>query len=172
MGESSGAATFGLLVVSKQAKGLFHRAICQSGSAFNHFAIVNDTFDSSRILAAELNCSTSNSTRMIECLRSRDPNWIVSYSIHRLKDLFLSRLNFGPVVENNHSHEESEYAFLDESPEVSYAQGRAQSVPMIIGIAENEGAFFAASKLQFKNSFQNLILKELQMKNSSTELLL
>jgi len=40
-------------------------------------------------------------------------------------------------------------AWKNESPEVSYAHGRAESVPIIIEIAENEGAFFAAGKVRF-----------------------
>jgi len=50
-----------------------------------------------------------------------------------------------PVAENSHGMEEVEYVFLDECAEVSYAQGRAQNVPKIIGMAENEGTNFAAS---------------------------
>jgi len=74
MRESTGASTVGILVVSKQAIGLFHRVICQSGSAFNPLTLITDTYDNSRQLASDLRCPIDKSRRMIECLRSRDPN--------------------------------------------------------------------------------------------------
>jgi len=146
IGESTRASIVGLVVVSKRANGLFHRAICQKGSAFSHFYLINDTFENSKLLAADLRCPIHNNGtgRMMDCLRSQDPNWIVSNSFNTIKELLISRLNFGPVVENRNGLGNGDYAFLEESPEISYAKREVEKVPMIIRVNQGEGAFFAA----------------------------
>lgn len=79
-GESAGGISVSLLTLSPMAKGLFHRAIIQSGPAIIPF--VNHGLNG-RTLAKKLgqavDCPTSNMEYLVECLRRIDPTVIAPY---------------------------------------------------------------------------------------------
>jgi carboxylesterase type B len=52
-------------------KGLFHRAIAQSGSALNPWSIEKSVGEYSRLLAKDLDCLSSNSSEVLSCLRNK-----------------------------------------------------------------------------------------------------
>ncbi|XP_035711816.1 esterase E4 [Folsomia candida] len=145
VGNSAGAASVGLHMVSPQSKDLFQRAILESGSQFTIWAVQNETYSSSLVVAREMGCHKGgNSAAMVSCLRAKDADWMVGRSIKAWRMLLLSRLPFGPVVESVWTKS----LFLTEAPEVSYRNGRVSRVPMIVGLNKDEGSIFAAG-IQF-----------------------
>ncbi|XP_059179288.1 uncharacterized protein LOC131958336 [Physella acuta] len=76
-GESAGGFSVGLLVVSPLAKGLFKRAIMESGCSLSSPAIERPgslfkVKDFTYRIAAELGCGKRNSSSLLACLKSAD----------------------------------------------------------------------------------------------------
>ncbi|GIY89413.1 neuroligin-4, X-linked [Caerostris darwini] len=94
-GHGHGAACINLLMLSPMAKGLFHRAIMQSGSALCPWAIAKDAISHTQKLAQRLNCSMQDSMMLIECLRKKRVEDIMSVDI--VGPDYLS--TFGPTVD-------------------------------------------------------------------------
>ncbi|XP_037079055.1 acetylcholinesterase-like [Pollicipes pollicipes] len=69
-GESAGGASVSLLVLSPLAKGLFHHAISQSGTAFANFAAGGKAKDFTQKFAEQLSCSVDDVSIMVECIRN------------------------------------------------------------------------------------------------------
>lgn len=140
-------------MVSPQSKDLFQQAILESGSPFANWAVQNETYSSSMVVAREMGChKRGNSAAIVSCLRAKDADWVVGRSIKAWRMLLLSRLPFGPVVESAWTKS----PFLTEAPEVSYRHGRVSRVPMIVGLNKDEGSVFAAGeyfKLEFVHLF-------------------
>lgn len=68
-GESAGSASIQLLVVSPMTKGLYHRAIAQSGAATNFWT--SGPSDGSYKYAEFVNCTSKGVNKIAECLRSK-----------------------------------------------------------------------------------------------------
>lgn len=102
-GNSAGASSVGLLNNSPLARGLFIRAIAQSGSALALWGIHNDTVD----LRAQIkdvmtlyNCDKSSVSYGVECLRGLD--WTVFTSTpEMLAKMFPTNTPFKPCVDSH-----------------------------------------------------------------------
>ncbi|XP_023220492.1 neuroligin-4, X-linked-like [Centruroides sculpturatus] len=70
-GHDYGAACTNFLMISPMARGLFNRAILQSGSALSSWAIANDAISYTHHLANRLACPTKNNVLLVECMRQR-----------------------------------------------------------------------------------------------------
>ena len=66
-----------LLLFFDKYKGLFHRAIAQSGSASCPWALQKSVGEYTRILAEDLNCPTSNSRELLDCMRKTEAEKIM-----------------------------------------------------------------------------------------------
>lgn len=73
-GESAGGASVHLLYLSPLAKGLFHRAISQSGAAGNPWLISPNNYHE---LAQSLNCESNNLDTIVNCINSTTANGIM-----------------------------------------------------------------------------------------------
>lgn len=71
MGESAGSWSVSAHIISPLAKGLFVRAIMQSGSIITPIKSTKEALKDTQLLATELHCSHSNLTEMIDCLRTK-----------------------------------------------------------------------------------------------------
>ncbi|CAL8072147.1 unnamed protein product [Orchesella dallaii] len=145
MGESVGAGSANLHMISPlTSKAVsIHGAILLSGSSFNHWAVMNDTFLNTKLIARRMNCPTSKSDLLVECLRRKDPYMLVGQQLHLWKIPVFSRLLFGPVIESNIDNPN---AFMVQAPEVTYSKPDAiRSIPVISGVNRNEGGAFAAN---------------------------
>lgn len=71
-GESSGSMSVGFHLLSPESKGLFSRAIMQSGSPLGNWALNKDPVRQSKKYAAKFNCSYSSTLAVIACLRKVD----------------------------------------------------------------------------------------------------
>ncbi|GBM59635.1 Neuroligin-4, X-linked [Araneus ventricosus] len=94
-GQGFGAAFVNLLMLSPMAKGLFHRAIMQSGSALSPWAIARDAIAHTLHLARVLDCPAQHNTALVECMRKRDLQEIMNVEI--MTPDYLSA--FGPTVD-------------------------------------------------------------------------
>ena len=68
------AAYVQMLTVSKLSKGLFHRAIVQSGAASNPWGLITmeDSLQKLNAVAKAVNCPAGDSKALVECLRAKD----------------------------------------------------------------------------------------------------
>ena len=66
-----------LLLFVDKCIGLFHRAIAQSGSTGCPWAIQKSVGEYTRILAEDLNCPTSNSRELLDCMRKTEAEKIM-----------------------------------------------------------------------------------------------
>ncbi|CAH1782277.1 unnamed protein product [Owenia fusiformis] len=125
-GESTGSAIVTLLMLSKQANGLFKRAIGQSGSAFNYWAM-NPRGRNRRLqqnLAKNLGCPVYNNS--LDCLRNKRPMGILNST---------SSIRFAPNVDGTFFHDE---------PENILEKGDFEPVDFINGVNRHEGFPFAS----------------------------
>ncbi|KAF8766907.1 Neuroligin-4 like protein [Argiope bruennichi] len=70
-GHGHGAACVNLLMLTPLTKGLFQRAIMQSGSALSPWAIARNSLAYTRQIAKSLKCPIEDSAVLVECLRQR-----------------------------------------------------------------------------------------------------
>ena len=73
-GQGAGAASVIFHLVSPASKGLLHRAIAQSGSAICDWALESKPLDVARQVAATLECPTSSTQQLVDCLRTVSPS--------------------------------------------------------------------------------------------------
>ncbi|OXA59977.1 Venom carboxylesterase-6 [Folsomia candida] len=119
-GESSGAASVHLHMLSPMSKGLFHRAISQTGSSLRRYPNTVNLEDQARSLAKRVGCTEETTTREIaDCLKKVDALKIVE--THRdVQDTLRSDYSvYGPIVEQV----KDEKAFLTEEPETLLKEG-------------------------------------------------
>jgi para-nitrobenzyl esterase len=127
-GESAGAAAVSRLMVSPASKGLFHRAIAQSGGATGRNLELRAAIDSAEKrgsdLAAKLGAATVTELRAISAERILE---VAAPSV-------VGRGNkYGPVVDG---------VLLPESPERMWAGGKQHGVPLIVGSNADDGSVF------------------------------
>lgn len=122
-GNSAGGSSVALHLLSPLTTGLFQRAILESGVEFSPFAILplEKAVEKTKTVANKLLCETGNTTKMVECLRSKD----IADMIYYYKEFP------GPVVDKY---------FLPDTPENLRKQGKAKSVPIIMGFTKHDGS--------------------------------
>ncbi|XP_009978204.1 PREDICTED: bile salt-activated lipase-like, partial [Tauraco erythrolophus] len=72
-GESAGAVSVSLQMLSPKNKGLFKRAISQSGVGLCSWAIQDDPLAWAKKLAEKVGCPTDTTAALANCLRISDP---------------------------------------------------------------------------------------------------
>ncbi|XP_058822042.1 acetylcholinesterase isoform X1 [Topomyia yanbarensis] len=133
-GESAGAVSVSLHLLSALSRDLFQRAILQSGSPTAPWALVSREEATLRALRlAEAVKCPHDATKLsdtVECLRSKDPNVLVD---NEWGTLGICEFPFVPVVDG---------AFLDETPQRSLASGRFKKTDILTGSNTEEGYYF------------------------------
>jgi len=141
-GEDSGAASVTLLAMSPLAKDLFHGAIALSGNALCDQYLQNDPAEASRELATRLECGTETGEDIINCLKRKTQQEIITASQEMFMFWSFPRW-FAPSVDG---------LVLPDTPENLLVQGKFSKVPFIVGQTKDEGAFFYRLTL---NAFNN-----------------
>ncbi|XP_066290519.1 liver carboxylesterase-like isoform X2 [Branchiostoma lanceolatum] len=135
-GESAGGASVCYHVVSPLSKGLFQRAISQSG-----VSQTCDTFskplERAVMLAEELGCDTRDTANMVACLRQKSTDELNSGTLEVLKKLIrqgasLPTQPFSPAIDGH---------FLPAEPAVIFDTGRANAVDYLLGVNNHEFGF-------------------------------
>ncbi|XP_061867947.1 bile salt-activated lipase-like [Colius striatus] len=134
-GESAGATSVSLQMLSPKNKGLFKRAISQSGVGLCSWAIQRDPLSWAKKIGEKVGCPTDNSTVLAECLRISDPKAVtLAYHLQliNLSGPLVHTLALTPVVDGD---------FLPDTPENLFAN--TADIDYIAGVNDMDGHFFA-----------------------------
>ncbi|CAK1586349.1 unnamed protein product [Parnassius mnemosyne] len=139
-GVSAGAASVEYLIVSPMAKGLFHKAILQSGSCLNHWTVNYEIKNFAYQLAEKLGFkgSKDDNVAIHNFLLNTPGNDLVVTAFQVSEEYRAKRLFFGfvPTIEKDFNNGE---AFLTEKPYRLLKQGKFNHVPVIKGFCDKEG---------------------------------
>ncbi|GFW72235.1 neuroligin-1 [Trichonephila clavipes] len=120
------------------SRGLFHRVILQSGSAFSPWALAHETMTFSRGLGRSLGCRASDHSNLIKCLRQRPLS-----DFKRVQIVVPEYLtSFGPMVDGIVIPADPEKLVLYPSPEMK----NAPKIDVLMGFTRVESfSFFTAA---------------------------
>lgn len=158
-GESAGGASVGFHMVSKMSKGLFHKAIMMSGTAYSPWA-VSAVKDWTYRVAKKLGWNGEGGDKACLAVYQKAS----SDAISKLQEPSLTLddrkkyilFPFGPVIEPY----EGEQCFLPKDPKDMLANAWSKDIPLMIGTCSDEGLLFYRSELfswMKKISIQNII---------------
>ncbi|XP_037917727.1 esterase FE4-like [Hermetia illucens] len=142
-GESAGGGSVGYHIFSPLSKGLFHKAILQSGTNFNEWAFGEKevVLERTKKVGELLGCPATdgNWKVFIECLRTKSAKDIASIVKQHFKYDIDPAVVY-PIV----AEPDIEGAFITKSPaDIDIAP--SAEVPIIIGITSEEGAMKSPS---------------------------
>lgn len=169
-GQGSGAVSVHLLMLSPMAKGLFKKAISQSGNALQYTAIQTRPLQAAQRLARKLNCDEvlnkrenatgevtmaqilGNSTLLVECLKSVKAKKIAEVHEEAFGTFRNPLSLFIPTVEKplKFFNDTSETPFLTDHPFTVMLMGRQASIPWILGFNAQEGLKTTGGQLKDK----------------------
>ncbi|KAM7088092.1 LOW QUALITY PROTEIN: bile salt-activated lipase-like [Ciconia maguari] len=138
-GESAGAASVSLQTLSPKNKGLFKRAISQSGVGLCSWAIQKEPLAWAKKLGQKVGCPTDNTTALADCLRVSDPKAVtLAYHLQliHLPSPLVHTLVFAPVIDGD---------FLPDMPENLFAN--TADIDYIAGVNNMDGHIFAGIDL-------------------------
>ncbi|VVC41621.1 Carboxylesterase type B, conserved site,Carboxylesterase, type B,Carboxylesterase type B [Cinara cedri] len=139
-GESAGAVSVGLHLLSPMSKGLFHKAIIESGSPLCRWAVSPPGWAKRRALSMSTiaGCPT-DSKQLADCLRKMPADLLVDLHYNFFEWTIYPAITFMPVVEQFNSKTEQ---FLSRYPLLDFNQ--ESNVPVLIGMNSGEGGLFVA----------------------------
>ncbi|KAH8009645.1 hypothetical protein HPB51_018913 [Rhipicephalus microplus] len=133
-GESAGAVSASMHLLSPLSRDLFSQAILQSGTAIAPWGVHDrhTALQSALRLAETLHCPHDERQleAMLACLREQDPEMIVN---SETGNFGVVEFPFVPVVDG---------AFLDESPQESLAARNFKKTNLLLGSNRDEGTYF------------------------------
>nr|XP_023028102.1 esterase E4-like [Leptinotarsa decemlineata] len=142
-GESAGSSSIHYLLLSPKTKGLFHKAIMQSGSAFNPWARGRrNALD----IAKAMGYKDTDEKIILQKLQNAsirslmDAQYMTDCCLPKTFDAAQVR-PFGPVIEYSHPG-----ALLSEDPEEIMKSGRCHQIPIIMGFNSLEGLFYGFTR--------------------------
>nr|O42275.1 RecName: Full=Acetylcholinesterase; Short=AChE; Flags: Precursor [Electrophorus electricus]AAB86606.1 acetylcholinesterase catalytic subunit precursor [Electrophorus electricus] len=134
-GESAGAASVGMHLLSPDSRPKFTRAILQSGVPNGPWRTVS--FDEARRRAIKLGrlvgCPDGNDTDLIDCLRSKQPQDLIDQEWLVLPFSGLFRFSFVPVIDG---------VVFPDTPEAMLNSGNFKDTQILLGVNQNEGSYF------------------------------
>lgn len=135
-GQSAGSSSVSLLVLSPLAKGLFHRAIMESGVSLSHWAVTSPVAKMTprsifSLISKKLGCDINNDiTQTIACLRWVDARELMNASVN-VENIYPMGAVYGPRVENV-------FSFLPDIPMNLWMQNKSNQVDTIRGYTGDE----------------------------------
>ncbi|KAL4097005.1 hypothetical protein QTP88_021850 [Uroleucon formosanum] len=141
-GGSSGGASTGLHMLSPMSKGLFHKAILQSGAPVCKWAVLPSGIPRKRAhaVATISGCNFNTSEDILQCLKQVPAQYLLDFHTKLFTWKNHPLIIFNPVVENCNTGQE---AFLCHHPIYDFHQ--ESFVPAIVGLNSAEGGLFVAS---------------------------
>ena len=164
-GESAGGWSVSYHLISEQSKGLFHRAIVQSGSLLTSYLYTSaseDFLEQHKTFASHLGCQmTSDRLAISHCLRNKSPAEIMDklfsldgfanfHSVHGIPNPNIWK---GTLVKGRQK------SFFQAEPKDTVLEGRLshpQSVPVMMGFTQDEGLLDTAPLLNDPEKFNLL----------------
>ncbi|XP_033923187.1 bile salt-activated lipase [Melopsittacus undulatus] len=138
-GESAGGVSVSLQMLSPKNKGLFRRAISQSGVGLCSWAIQKNPLTWAKKLGQSVGCPTDNTTALANCLRISNPKSLtLAYHMQliNLSSPVVHTLALTPVIDGD---------FLPDMPENLFAN--AADIDYIAGVNNMDGHMFAGIDL-------------------------
>ncbi|NWT18517.1 ACES Acetylcholinesterase, partial [Vireo altiloquus] len=141
-GESAGAASVGLHLLSGGSRALFRRAVLQSGSPNGPWATVGAAEGRRRAarLGRLVGCggvgaggAVTNETELLGCLRATAPPQLVEHEAAVLPQQGIFRFAFVPVVDGE---------FLADTPEALLGGPGSAEAEVLLGAVQDEGTYF------------------------------
>ncbi|CAG9863042.1 unnamed protein product [Phyllotreta striolata] len=141
-GQSAGAASVFYQIVHKNNKGLFHRAIANSGSPLCSWAVQRNPRKIAFDLGLGVGIRTSSSKELIEKLRRTDVEQLKRAGriimIIYLPQTEREGFPFAPSIEPEHKG-----AFLTKTVYETFQRGDFNKMPVLMGVNSLETLFFA-----------------------------
>uniref|UniRef100_A0A8V0Y9F8 Carboxylic ester hydrolase n=1 Tax=Gallus gallus TaxID=9031 RepID=A0A8V0Y9F8_CHICK len=132
-GESAGGISVSALVLSPLAKGLFHKAISESGTAIRALFTDKPEEEAQRIAAAS-GCEKSSSAALVECLREKTEEEMEQITL-KMPPMFISSAVDG--------------VFFPRSPRQLLSEKAINAVPYIIGVTNCEFGWGLPNMMKF-----------------------
>lgn len=152
-GQSAGAASVHYLMLSPMASGLFHRAICQSGTTLNTWARAEHAKERAFHLGRILGLDTNSTSKLLEYLRTVSPKMLVDAAALTLTQEDAKQnvgIPFLPVIEDSWADSQWEGSmdafreghFITEDPVEIIKRGNYNDVPLLLGYNTHEAMLF------------------------------
>lgn len=132
-GESAGAASVHFQMLTPKSKGLFQRAILQSGTAMCPWALGAAHVEVARHTSQLVNCPSRPGPEMVRCLQEA-PAEELAITLAEYFGWIHRPLLLGPRVDGD---------YLPAEPDVLMKEGTFAKVDIISGITSHEGGLFA-----------------------------
>ncbi|XP_006607974.2 esterase E4-like [Apis dorsata] len=165
-GHGTGASAAFMLALSKLSKNTFSGLIAMSGSILSHFAFDKNPASTAQYIASNNGCPTNNTVEMIRCLQQIPVDKLIQVdsnleTVRSAIQGFISSLSTllgpGPVIEGN---DDGRFLpnFITNTPENTLKIGDFPSVPLLIGVMNNEvgGAIFGDYKTEIENKLRTV----------------
>ena len=167
VGHSAGAMAVQFLMLSPGLEGLFRGAILQSGPAISAYSC-SDRHPAyyTRTLAAALGCDpASNSSEIVNCLKSVEPEDIVKFVriMDQKPDVVKNAPNPWKPIMDGLFLPESESLVTGDPYELLKA-GRVHDIPIIIGHTKDEGLYAVTEAMSRDPEMPDIILREWMFK--------
>ncbi|XP_066292386.1 fatty acyl-CoA hydrolase precursor, medium chain-like [Branchiostoma lanceolatum] len=135
-GESAGGVSVGSQVVSPLGKGLFRRAISQSGT-YNTMKVEQKPLQIATILADEVGCEAKDTALLVDCLRQKTQDEVVQgcERMMKLRSGEWGKYFFATL----------DGTFFPEHPKDLQNQGQANEVDYLLGVNNHEYGFVMPS---------------------------
>ncbi|KAJ8718217.1 hypothetical protein PYW07_006147 [Mythimna separata] len=142
-GESAGAVSTSFMMLSPAAKGLFHKAILQSGSSLAPWALQHDPIGAASNLVRKLGYNTKDPKEIHSILSTKTAEEILK-TISKFEEKFCvaEKDLFVPCIEKSI---EGVDPVVTEYPADIIQSGNYTKVPMIIGYTDKEGIYFVSA---------------------------
>lgn len=141
-GESAGGASVSYHILSPMSKGLFHKAIIQSGSSLASWAFQFKPVHMASLLTKVMQYTTEDPYKIYDIVINKTDAELVTTRVPRPEgNVIISELLYVPCVEDRIDGEEP---FLTELPYNVLTKGDYNKVPVMIGHCNEEGLLFAA----------------------------
>ncbi|XP_055608909.1 acetylcholinesterase-like [Uranotaenia lowii] len=140
-GQSAGGASVHLQYLSEESRKYFHRAISQSGTAFNVWVEQRDYETKARKLAKLLGCTGTSDADVYQTLMTASALEICAQAGECMSMEDVSQLRlfaFTPVIEVEDSIE----PFITEPYHTLLKQPKTADIPIIYGVTSNEALTF------------------------------
>uniref|UniRef100_A0A8C3BA76 Carboxylic ester hydrolase n=1 Tax=Cairina moschata TaxID=8855 RepID=A0A8C3BA76_CAIMO len=140
VGESAGGVSVSALVLSPLAKGLFHKAISESGTAVR-ILFTDEPEEQAQRIAAAAGCEKSSSAALVECLREKTEAEIEQITL-KMPPMFISASLDG--------------VFFPKSPMQLLSEKVINAVPYIIGVNNCEFGWVLPRMMKFPEFTEGL----------------
>jgi len=146
VGQSAGAMSVLLHLVSPGSKGLYHQAIMESDPLAINYRTTSQSQWVTDSLASSTNCDSINKGTEVDCLRKLTPEELLEAKVvaRKLPDSTTNLLKWLPVIDGT---------IISDQPLQLLINGDFNSVPLIIG--SNNGEAFTDAAAPFFSSISN-----------------